>query len=366
MRTARAVTDEALLHSGDPEDFGRFYDRHVGAVYAYLAGRTQDAAAAAELTARTFSTALDDRARFRAAGGSAEVWLFAIAQRKLLGLGMRPRAREPSGLEPELAAALRARLVAAAARRARRRLRVPLLPLVAALTAAAVGVAALTLLERRPSQRERSVVPPGADVRPLFGGTLQPNVRYGTLALQPAVTLRVADRRWLALSTESADLLQLARAEQPAGDGLARRPLSRSWFSIGRMTTVYDPAKRGLERSLSPGPADPAGWLRAHPDVAAGPPRPARVAGLEGEVLDLRYRFSRPAHAVAECELRGLECTALAPGEFHRDGALARVYVLKSDPGPLVVMLEALDAEAFRALEAAARPVLDSLALTRP
>ena len=54
------------------------------------------------------------------------------------------------------------------------------------------------------------------------------------------------------------------------------------------------------------------------------------------------------------------------PGDSHRDGALARVYVLRSDPGPLVIVAEALDEQAFRALEAAVRPILDSLELTRP
>jgi hypothetical protein len=61
-----------------------------------------------------------------------------------------------------------------------------------------------------------------------------------------------------------------------------------------------------------------------------------------------------------------VRCTALAPGDFHFDGALARVYVLDSDPGPLLVVLEALDDEAFGDLAAAARPILDSLAVTRP
>ena len=154
-------------------------------------------------------------------------------------------------------------------------------PLIAVLAAvAAVAVVAVALLERRPSQQERAVAPPGADARPLFGGTLQPDVRYGTLALQPALTFEVADGRWLALSTESADLLQLVRVEPRPDSG--QRPPSRAWLSLGRMTEVYDPAERGLERSLSPGPADPARWLRAHPDIQAGPSRPARARRARG------------------------------------------------------------------------------------
>jgi DNA-directed RNA polymerase specialized sigma24 family protein len=44
-------TDEALLLSGEPEDFGCFYDRYVRSLLAYFQRRTRDPEAAADLTA---------------------------------------------------------------------------------------------------------------------------------------------------------------------------------------------------------------------------------------------------------------------------------------------------------------------------
>ena len=58
-----AHTDEALLLSGEPEDFGRFYDRYVRSLLAYFQRRTRDPEVAADLTAETFAAALAARAR---------------------------------------------------------------------------------------------------------------------------------------------------------------------------------------------------------------------------------------------------------------------------------------------------------------
>jgi RNA polymerase sigma factor (sigma-70 family) len=76
-------TDEALLLSGEPEDFGRFYDRYVRTLLAYFQRRTRDPEVAADLTAETFAAALAARPRFEARAVPASVWLFAIAHHKL-------------------------------------------------------------------------------------------------------------------------------------------------------------------------------------------------------------------------------------------------------------------------------------------
>ena len=76
-------TDEALLLSGEPEDFGRFYDRYVRTLLAYFQRRTRDPEIAADLTAETFAAALAARSRFEARAVPASVWLFAIAHHKL-------------------------------------------------------------------------------------------------------------------------------------------------------------------------------------------------------------------------------------------------------------------------------------------
>ncbi|HEX2412587.1 MAG TPA: RNA polymerase sigma factor [Solirubrobacteraceae bacterium] len=76
-------TDEDLLLSGDPEDFGRFYDRYVDMLLGYFARRVHDPEIAADLTAETFAAALVARKRFRRGATPAVAWLFGIAQHKL-------------------------------------------------------------------------------------------------------------------------------------------------------------------------------------------------------------------------------------------------------------------------------------------
>jgi RNA polymerase sigma-70 factor (ECF subfamily) len=76
-------TDEDLLGSDDPEDFGVFYDRHIRALLGYFARRTGDPEVAADLAAETFASALVARRRFRPGGAPAGAWLYTIAQRRL-------------------------------------------------------------------------------------------------------------------------------------------------------------------------------------------------------------------------------------------------------------------------------------------
>jgi RNA polymerase sigma-70 factor (ECF subfamily) len=76
-------SDEDLLGSDDPEDFGVFYDRHIRALLGYFARRTGDPEVAADLAAETFASALVARRRFRPGGAPAGAWLYTIAQRRL-------------------------------------------------------------------------------------------------------------------------------------------------------------------------------------------------------------------------------------------------------------------------------------------
>src|SRR5688572_11472566 len=84
--------DDALLLSGDPEDFGRFYDRYVEALLAFFQRRTRDPEAAADLTAETFAAALVARGRYQARATPAAAWLFGIAQHKLTDFRRRGSA----------------------------------------------------------------------------------------------------------------------------------------------------------------------------------------------------------------------------------------------------------------------------------
>jgi RNA polymerase sigma-70 factor, ECF subfamily len=86
------MTSDALVgtHADDPRlaladevDFRRWYERHVPAVYAYLASRCLgDADLVQELTQQTFIAAIQGRGRF---DGRSEVttWLCGIARHKL-------------------------------------------------------------------------------------------------------------------------------------------------------------------------------------------------------------------------------------------------------------------------------------------
>lgn len=80
---ARALTDDELLVSDEPEHFGLFYRRHARAVLGYLMRATRDPEVAADLTAETFAAALVARSRFRPGPTPAAAWLFGIAGHKL-------------------------------------------------------------------------------------------------------------------------------------------------------------------------------------------------------------------------------------------------------------------------------------------
>jgi RNA polymerase sigma factor (sigma-70 family) len=97
------ASDEDLLLSGDPEDFGRFYDRYVDMLLGYFARRVNDPELAADLTAETFAAALVARRRFRRSTTPAVAWLFGIAQHKLADYRRRgaaeARMRRRLGME---------------------------------------------------------------------------------------------------------------------------------------------------------------------------------------------------------------------------------------------------------------------------
>ena len=96
------ATDDALLTSGDLEDFGRFYDRYVRPMLAFFQRRVREPELAADLTAETFAAAMVSRSSYK--GASAAAWLFAIAHHKLADYQRRgsaeSRMRTRLGMEP--------------------------------------------------------------------------------------------------------------------------------------------------------------------------------------------------------------------------------------------------------------------------
>ena len=88
------LSDEDLLASGEPEQFGCFYERHVREVLGYMMRRTGDPEAAADLTAETFAAAIVARRRFRPGVAPAGAWLLTIAHGKLVDYQRRGFAEQ--------------------------------------------------------------------------------------------------------------------------------------------------------------------------------------------------------------------------------------------------------------------------------
>ena len=87
-------SDDDLILSNDPEDFGRFYDGTIEMVLGYFARRVHDPEVAADLAAETYAAALASRHRFRRSSTPAIAWLFGIAQHKLVDYRRRGAAED--------------------------------------------------------------------------------------------------------------------------------------------------------------------------------------------------------------------------------------------------------------------------------
>ncbi|MDA0174625.1 hypothetical protein OJ998_36340, partial [Solirubrobacter taibaiensis] len=73
-------TDAELLRSYDPEAFGEFYERHVGAVTAYLGRRTRQPDVLFDLLGETFARAYEHRRQHEPRKGPAIAWLLSTAR----------------------------------------------------------------------------------------------------------------------------------------------------------------------------------------------------------------------------------------------------------------------------------------------
>jgi len=262
---------------------------------------------------------------------------------------------------------LREQLVEAAAREQARRVpRRPELrprPLAlagaAALLALIVALAALGGLQPEPRVADRPPQP-APEGRELFGGSLQPGVRYRTTDFVPALSFAVGDEDWFVEDSTGVDILYLDRRNRSGEPGGEVAPVTALAFH--RLSQVYEAGGRGLRGSLAAAPADMHRWLARHPDVRVGPRRPATVAGVPGTVFEAEISFTRPAHRDPWCwqELREV-CTALAPAFMFPDGSRLRTYVLPAGSEPLLVTLLALPGGDLDDLEEPAARLLDTL-----
>ena len=264
-------------------------------------------------------------------------------------------------------AELRQELVEAAEREQERRVprlvspspRLVVAVAVAAVMALALVLAASALNTQPVNDTDRPAVTPTPDARPLFGGTLEPNVRYQTSEFVPRLSFVVADDRWMAADTTLSDELRLLRVKRGAPG--ANPPRIRQLVFL-RISEVADPSVRGLEASRTAAPRDLHEWLSDHPDLRVGPVRPVTVANVPGERFRLRPEFDRPAHVDPWCaRYTQFTCALIGPGLNWPDGAHLEMIVLRTEPQPLVIVLGGISAADLAAVEKAARPLLESL-----
>jgi RNA polymerase sigma-70 factor, ECF subfamily len=87
MRVDR--TDAELLESGAAADFGRFYDRHVDAVTAFVGSWHLRPELVYDLVAETFARALEHRTQYDGQKGPAVAWLLGIARNLMIDSARR-------------------------------------------------------------------------------------------------------------------------------------------------------------------------------------------------------------------------------------------------------------------------------------
>ena len=204
-----------------------------------------------------------------------------------------------------------------------------------------------------PTPRPRPTTEPE---RALFGGSLEPGVRYRTRAFVPALSFKVGDTEWLIEDATQPNILTLNRRDRTARSGSELPP--SAFLSFSRITEVFDP-RTGRPTAA---PFDLHGWMRRHPDLRVSARRPVTVSGVPGESFRVAVHFSKPAVDAPECRRRLLvRCTAIAPNRIYPDGTQMRTIVLATEPDPLVIDLIGTSRRALDTVEGPAVPVLRSL-----
>jgi hypothetical protein len=271
-------------------------------------------------------------------------------------------------MSDDFVSGLRAQLVGAAEREQARRVswRSPEPRLLLAGLAGAAALAAVIVLlasgglrtEPAPPQPAN---PPAPEARDLFGGSLEPDVRYRTNAFVPALSFVVGDDLWLVLDSTQPEQLVLERRRVEQGELRIEGPAS-GYLAFSRLEQVHEPGTRGLEASLVDAPGDLYAWLRAHPDLRVGEASPVTVGGVPGVTFRVVVSFDRPVHGDPDCWRQFLiRCTTLSPVLSLPDGAHLRFTILRTEPDPLVITLDARGERALSGLEDAAAPLLESL-----
>jgi hypothetical protein len=181
--------------------------------------------------------------------------------------------------------------------------------------------------------------------RPLFGGSLEPGVRYETRFFVPALSFAVADGDWLAQGTTQSDRVLLVRRRRTGAPGGEVDPRSYLSFSRSPLPAIRLPDAMRADRHL---------------DV--GELLPATVAGLGAQTFRVGLRFKDPATG---CAALMIVCSAIPPGRYLTPGTQIRRIVVRSDPEPVVIDLIGATRRDLDELEAPAAKVLVTLRIRR-
>jgi hypothetical protein len=181
--------------------------------------------------------------------------------------------------------------------------------------------------------------------RPLFGGSLEPRVRYRTRFFVPALSFAVADAEWIAQGTTQPDRLLLVRRRRTGAPGGERDPRSYLSFSRSPLPAVRLPSA-----------------LRSDPHLVVGRLRATSVAGVPAQTFRLGLRFRDSATA---CRTLLLVCTTIPPGRYLTPGTQMRRIVLRTEPDPIVVDLIGAKQRDLDDVEAPAMAVVRTLRIVR-
>jgi hypothetical protein len=228
---------------------------------------------------------------------------------------------------------------------------------VAALLVAIVAFAASTTVNTGPSEPTPTATP--ASEKDLFGGSLEPRVRYQTRVFEPPLSFVPGDAEWLVINASRADNLVLERRYR-SGEPGGELP-SRSALIFSRINEVIDP-RSGDTIHVD----DLYRWFRRHPDLDVSRVEPVTLAGLGGLRFDERVRFRSPARPASVCRPQLIECTLIAPNRYYARGIRMHTLVLTvPDDAPLVIDIVGRTQRDLDAVEAPAEELLRTLSVSR-
>ena len=187
--------------------------------------------------------------------------------------------------------------------------------------------------------------PPERGDRPLFGGSLEPDVRYRTRFFVPALSFAVSDAEWIAQGTTQPDRLLLVRRRRSGAPGGERDPRSYLSFSRSPLPAVRLPVA-----------------LRGDPRLEVGRLHATSVADVPAQTFRMRLRFRDQATA---CRTLLLVCTTIPPGRYLTYGTQMRRIVVRTEPDPIVIDLIGATRPDLDDVEAPAMDVVDTLRIVR-